>query len=245
MVDYQQVFRVFECGRPSCERLLKLGEDDWDSQQPVICDLCTFENTAQIILKSAQFKYCKVCEQLQPIGNFHKHAPASRSWRSGRQFECIECKNTKINPVLNPLRTPDQHREASERRRFYDLLAGDRRIDTSRLYERFDGKCFKCGKALERHSRPPNGFAIDHTLPAYYLWPLQIGPTLLCHACNNSKHQKWPSEFYSVPQLRALSVRTGLPYSLLAGNPKFNAQAMSRVKENIDEFLERWINHPD
>jgi hypothetical protein len=147
---------------------------------------------------------------------------------------------------LNPKRTRDQHRESSERRRLYELLAGEEKLDSKKIFARFGGKCFNCGKRLQPSTTRAVGYRLDHTLPARFLWPLTEGPTLLCEGCNNAKHEKWPSAFYKTDRKRrGLSVLTGIPYDLLSGKPKLNPEAVKKLRANIDDFLARWIKYPN
>jgi len=188
-----------------------------------------------------------VCEWLQPLENFDFHKPNTGSFRSGRQLECKVCKKTKINPFLNPLRTPDQHREAAQRRRLYGILSGELgKINSKRVFEKFDGKCFNCGKPLEFKNGKIIGGALDHTLPARYLWPLTTeNATLLCDECNNKKHDKWPSEFYDKKKLKKLAVLTGIPFDILSGKPRLNPEALKKILANVDKFIEEWIEYPE
>jgi hypothetical protein len=69
---------------------------------------------------------------------------------------------------------------------------------------------------------------------------------LLCSEHNNTKHEKWPSDFYNEPQLRKLSILTGIQYEVLSGKPKLNPDAIKRLQANIDDFLVRWgAKYPD
>jgi len=234
------VWRVFECGRRGCSYLIKFQEDTPDFPNiEVECPTCGFGNTADFIRRGSQWKYCRVCEQLQPIGNFDRH----RRFSSGRQLECKSCKKL-INAVLNPRRTADQHREAAQHRRLYNLLAGQEgRLESERVFERFRSQCFSCDKALDYSAK--GTYAIDHTLPAKYLWPVSTETaTLLCDECNNAKHEKWPSEFYSEAQLRKLSFLTGIPYPVLAGRPMVCPDALRRLLSDVDGFLVQWIRYP-
>ncbi|MFH1141939.1 MAG: hypothetical protein V1724_09855 [Chloroflexota bacterium] len=249
-VNASTVWRVFQCGKPGCDQLLQASEDDMAAQGSgfvVACPKCGFQNPASLINLAPRWKYCRVCERLQPLENFHRHAPNSSSFRSGRQLECARCKNVLINPRLNPLRTPDQHREASERRRLYGFLSGEDKIDEKEIYGRFGYKCFNCGLA----TKVGEG-RLDHTLPARFFWPLQRGPTLLCPDCNGNKAESWPSHFYKrdtinidVEKLRKLTILTGIPYELLAGPPQLNPAAVEWLKAHVDEFMERWIRYPE
>jgi hypothetical protein len=243
-VDYSSVWRVVECSNPECQRLFKVREDDHSDHAPVVCPECEYENGTELFERAGRQKYCRVCEILQPLENFHKHKPNEGSFRSGRQLECRVCKNTKINPTLNPLRTSDQHRESSDRRRLYMTLSQDAKINAEQVYEAFNGECFNCGARLKRITGG-SGFHLDHTLPAKYLWPLSLGPTLLCVECNNSKHDVWPSKFYNQTKLRQLAIKTGIRYELLAGEPRFNPDAIARIQGDIDDFLARWVKYAD
>lgn len=241
-VDYASVWRIVECSNPECERIFKVREDDRaDDSEPVVCPQCDYPNPPELFERAARHKYCRVCETLQPLENFHRHA----RFRSGRQLECKVCKNTRINPTLNPLRTPDQHREASDRRRLYTVLSHDSKIDSDGVYKLFGGRCFNCGTELRKVIGAGGGYHLDHTLPVKYLWPLTTGATLLCAECNNAKHERWPSEFYEQAKLRKLAVLTGIEYPLLAGQPRFNLVAVRLIQDNIDEFLAQWVAQAD
>lgn len=200
-----------------------------------------------MIERAARWKYCRVCEWLQPLGNFHRHRPSGRSFRSGHQLECRVCKNTLINADLNPKRTSGQHREAAQRRRLYSLIVGEEgKIDSHAVFERFGGQCFNCGKALIYRSRGAKGYDLDHTLAAKYLWPLNTtNAALSCSECNNAKHDKRPSEFYKAEQLKALSRLTSIEYDLLSGSPQLNPKAIESILVNVDRFIEQWIPYPD
>jgi 5-methylcytosine-specific restriction endonuclease McrA len=252
-VDYTTVWRVFECYRPGCDNFIKVSED-WLREQKekgnpikIICPKCNYEIPEEIIERAPRWKYCRICEWLQPLENFHKHKPISWSFRSGRQLECKFCKNLLINPTLNPLRTSDQFRESSQRRRLYNILSEEiGKINSKKVFEKFESKCFNCGKKLTYQPKGIREWTLDHTLPAKYLWPLNTdNATLLCNECNNEKHDKWPSEVYSKQKLRRLAVLTGYPYELLSGPPKINPKALQKILANVDKFIEDWIGYPE
>lgn len=251
-MNASQVWRVFGCGEPSCNAILQLDEDTLADQGPhttVTCPVCNHVNNIGVINKGTRWKYCRICEQLQPLENFHRHRPSGSSFRSGRQLECKLCKNLVINPALNPLRTSDQHREAAEGRRLYGLIAADRnarKSDERAVHERFSGRCFNCGVDLEIGQGH-----LDHTLPARYLWPLFPGATLLCSTCNLAKAEQWPSEFYRLDaatvdneKLRRLSYLTGIGYDLLEGPRRVNPDALERLLADVDGVFARWIRYP-
>jgi 5-methylcytosine-specific restriction endonuclease McrA len=232
---------------------MKVSEDWIEDQrtkgEPVAvnCIKCGFLNMAGVIDRAARWKYCRVCEWLQPLDNFHKHKPRGRSFRSGRQLECRTCKNTLINIDLNPKRTSDQHREAAQRRRLYSVSSGQEgKIDSHAVFERFGGQCFNCGKSLTFKASGAKDYDLDHTLPAKYLWPLTTNnATLLCSECNNAKHDKWPAEFYTPERLKALARLTSIEYDLLSGSPRLNPEAVEEILANVDDFIEQWIAYPD
>lgn len=263
-VDATEVWRVLECATPGCSHLMKLSEDHRDFPGVyALCPQCNKTTGPEYILRAPRWKYCRVCEWLQPIGEtvsphgtargktlgsaFDYHKPTKgRAFRSERQLECKTCKRW-INRILNPKRTADQHREASQKRRLYALIAGSGgKLDSEAVFNRFEGKCFKCGKQLKYKSRGTKDYAIDHTLPASLFWPLASeNATLLCSTCNNEKHDRWPRDYYSEAELRRLSVLTGIPYALLAGEPRLNPDAVSKLLLNVDAFLADWIKYPE
>lgn len=251
-VDYKVVWRVLECCKPGCDALLKVSEDEPGFPEVTTkCPKCGSEIGPDFIQRAPQWKYCRVCEWLQPLDAFHRHKPNSSSFRSGRQLECKVCKNLRINPNLNPKRTADQHREAAQKRRLYALLSGEPgKIDSKKVFDRFHGRCFKCGEKLKYTARGRGNFRLDHTLPAKLLWPLTTeNATLLCgedvNDCNNHKHDLWPAKFYTKPKLRELAVLTGFPFDSLAGSPKLNPAAVAKLRANVDQFLQRWIEYQD
>lgn len=114
------------------------------------------------------------------------------------------------------------------------------------VFERFGSCCFNCGRPLDDRARGAKDYDLDHTLPAKYLWPLNTrNATLLCKECNNFKHDKWPSEFYTPERLKALARLTGIEYNFLCGPPRLNPKAVEKVLANVDRFIEQWIAYPD
>lgn len=175
------------------------------------------------INEAKEYKYCIICNTLKPLEFFHSHA----SRISGRQGECILCK-TIYNDIKNQTRITEQHREAAQKRRLYLELSGVRKIDKHEILKRYGYKCFKCKKDLREAEESERPF--DHTLPAFYLWPLTTeNATLLCKNHNGEKSGKWPSEYYSPAELKRLSVMTGYVYDLLAGPPVFNPEAIEKL----------------
>ena len=108
-------------------------------------------------------------------------------------------------------------------------------------------KCFKCGKDLSTAEaaieRP-----LDHTLPLYYLFPLNTdNATLLCRDHNGEKSGKWPSSYYNEEELRRLSIITGIDYSTLRGEPFYNPEAIENLKNPaiVDALLTKYSAYID
>lgn len=91
------------------------------------------------------YKYCLLCNTLQPIEHFHKHARL----KSGRQGECISCK-TRYNDVKNGTRTSDQHFEAAQKRRLLIEVAGSARVDRKTIEKKYGYRCFVAARICER-----------------------------------------------------------------------------------------------
>ncbi len=171
---------------------------------------------------SSYWKQCNACGRILPFAAFSKHS----NWGPLElQMECRACKGA-INAILNPLRTSQQLHESAVRRRVADVfLQGTNQvIDLNQLFIRFNSKCFKCRKALDPKNRPT--WEIDHIIPSRFLYALKVeNAALLCSGCNNSKHGRWPSDFYTNNELIQLSKLTGSDLSLLASaKPIVNSQ---------------------
>jgi 5-methylcytosine-specific restriction endonuclease McrA len=179
------------------------------------------------------WKRCNACGRVLPFRAFSRHT----GWGPlQRQMECRSCKGA-INAVLNPKRTKQQLHESASRRRVADLLLEGTNvsIDFDSLFRRFDSKCFKCGTSLEVNAR--DTWEIDHILPSRYLYPLTSeNAALLCCGCNNTKHGRWPSDFYTNNELIRLSGITGADLSLLASNMPVVNTAI-----NVDACVSRFL----
>ncbi len=151
-------------------------------------------------------------------------------------MECRGCKGG-INALLNPLRTQEQLHESALRRRVADsLLKGvNEPIKIEDLFDRFKSKCFKCSKKLDRKLR--GTWAIDHILPSRFLFPLKLeNSALLCTGCNNSKHGRWPSEFYTNNELIQLSKISGAGLGLLS-----SATPIVNSDIDVDACVSRYL----
>jgi 5-methylcytosine-specific restriction endonuclease McrA len=266
------VFKGFQCLSASCKYFMFVKKDDLGDEFEFICPECGFifrddsttkfydytlinTNTGKTIEdgefiiyhkeyvnEAKEFKYCIICNTIKPLEFFDSH----QSRKSGRQGECRLCKRI-YNAIKNQTRISDQHREAAQKRRLYIELSGEEKIDSKRVFEKFNYQCFKCKKDL-RDVLDEKERTLDHTLPAFYLWPLNTeNATLLCQKHNNEKHGKWPSEYYNDNKLKKLSVITGFPYELLAGEPVFNPEALEKLQEpdTVDSLLVKYGAYMD
>lgn len=266
------LFKGFQCINSNCKNFLYVREDEISEEFEIECPVCNYtlksgdetkfydyklENIKEnkiievgeftilhddYINEAQKYKYCIVCNTIKPIYLFDKHSVR----KSGRQGECRLCKGV-YNSIKNQTRITDQHREAAQKRRMYLDLSGQHKIDSKIIHERFDFKCFKCGKDLSNvesaKERP-----LDHTLPIYYLFPLDTNnATLLCREHNGEKSGKWPSDYYANEELKKLSVITGIEYNTLQGKPFYNPQAIENLKEAevVDTLLTKYSAYMD
>lgn len=183
------------------------------------------------VAEAQEYKYCLYCNALKPLALFDHHSGRA----TGRQGECNLCKAV-YNGIKNQTRLTDQHREAAQKRRMYMDLSGGAKIDSKQVYERFGYACFKCGRDL-RNVSDPRERPLDHTLPAYHLWPLTTETaTLLCRVCNGEKAERWPSEFYTERELARLALLTGIDLEVLGGGRRYNPDALHRLTQR--QFVE-------
>ncbi|MCL2597857.1 MAG: hypothetical protein FWD66_09455 [Paludibacter sp.] len=238
----------FEC--PMCNFFFKSGEEtkfyDYKLQHTVedrIIEKGEFTILHDDYIREAQeYKYCIVCNTIKPSHLFDRHSARI----SGRQGECRLCKGI-YNSIKNQSRISDQHREAAQKRRMYLDLSGQHKIDSKVIHERFGHKCFKCGKDL---SNVPSATErpLDHTLPVYYLFPLDTdNATLLCRDHNGEKSGKWPSQYYNSEELKKLAIITGIDYDTLQGEPFYNPQAIENLKNSdvVDALLTKYSAYMD
>lgn len=249
-VRLDEIVDAFDIECPECGFRMKSGEESkfYDYKLLHKTEYKTLEEGEFSILhdnyiaEAQEYKYCIVCNTIKPEYLFDKHG----SRKSGRQGECKLCKGV-YNTIKNQTRISDQHREAAQKRRLYIDLAGGEKINSKEILERFDNKCFKCGMDLSTVEKPGER-PLDHTLPAYYLWPLTTyNATLLCQRHNGEKSGKWPSDYYSENELKKLAVITGIDYKILCGEPYYNPEAIQRLKDNkvVDELLTKFSAYID
>lgn len=265
-----ELYKGFQCLNSSCKNFLFVRNDEIHEEFVIECPKCHFilksggetkfydyklKHTVEnriieegeftilhddYINESQEYKYCIVCNTLKPTFLFDSARV------SGRQGECRLCKAV-YNSIKNQSRITDQHREAAQKRRMYLDLSGQHKIDSEVIHERFNFKCFKCGKDLSNvesaKERP-----LDHTLPIYYLFPLDSqNTTLLCHDHNGKKSGKWPSEYYTTEELKKLSIITGIDFDILRGKPFYNPEAIENLKnsEIVDALLTKYSAYID
>ena len=263
------VFKGFQCLNSECREFIFIRKDEIRDDFELVCPTCetvmlsgdetqfyeykllderdssiTEEGTFAIlhdnyVEEAREYKYCIICNTIKPIDLFDRH----KSRKSGRQGECRLCK-VVYNSIKNKTRLTDQHREAAQKRRMYLDLSASTRIDSAEIYKRFGYRCFKCKKDLRKvgaKERP-----LDHTLPAVFLWPLtNENATLLCREHNSEKSGKWPSAYYSDGELKVLAILTGVEYEILAGSPRYNPEAIQRLKvaEQVDRLLTKYATY--
>lgn len=240
----------FEIECPDCEFSFKSGEEtkfyDYKLLHTVedrIIEEGEFSILHDDYVNEAQFyKYCIICNSIKPIYLFDRHS----SRKSGKQGECRLCKGV-YNSIKNQTRITDQHREAAQKRRMYLDLSNQSKIDSRLIHKRYGFKCFKCGIDLSEEEnaleRP-----LDHTLPVYYLFPLDSNnATLLCREHNGEKSGKWPSEYYTENELKKLSILTGIEYAILAGEPFYNPKALKNLQDSdtVDALLTKYSAYMD
>ncbi len=175
--------------------------------------------------------------------------------QNGFQLECRFCKKWEVNAAHNPQRTAGQMKEDAARRRALELLLTQLyggsspllayRSQTGReladdVYERFDGRCFKCGTSLASSS----DMNLDHTRPLALLWPLDGTATALCGIHNSEKRDKSPSEYYSGDELERLADLTRIPLDDLA-TPGPNPEAIGLLTGRLDWFFDEFLMQPD
>ncbi len=173
--------------------------------------------------------------------------------RHGFQLECRFCKKFEVNAAHNPQRSVGQMKEDAARRRHLELLLEHLYQGTPQLrfknatgrdlaeyiYERFDGRCFKCGTALAS----PRTMHLDHTRPLSYLWPLDDTATALCATHNSEKRDRMPVEYYTEDELKRLASLTGLPLEELQ-DPSVNVEAVDLLGRDRAWFKETFLKAP-
>lgn len=190
--------------------------------------------------KEAYWKRCNCCGKILPFSAFSKHA---KFGPLERQMECRSCKGV-INATLNPVRTEEQLRESSVRRRVAELFVQkENKVKDDAfirdLFKRFDSRCFKTKIKLDINNR--ESWAIDHILPSKYLYPLsKENAALLSTEANSNKRDRWPSDFYTNNELIQLADITGADLQLLSSKePIINPNI---TNENVNFAVENYLS---
>lgn len=270
------LWRGFQCLNPNCTNQLVVRDEQTSGDFSIECNHCGFVHRAgeaqkiydyeliderdpslirsgsfevlhdDYIKEAACLKYCIVCGALKPISDFDNHS----SRRTKRQGECNLCKQI-YNGIKNGTRLPEQHREASQKRRLYTHFDNSEKINIAAIYKRFQNKCFKCGIDLSADLENTNNAKLgnlDHTLPVFWLWPLTTeNATLLCRTHNGEKSGKWPSAYYNDAELRRLQMSTGVRYEDLTEAPHFNPEAIAHLREAtfVEALFRKFAAYPD
>ena len=169
----------------------------------------------------------------------------------GYQLECRFCKKFAVNAVLNPQRTASQMKEDGARRRAIEVLLSElyegspsllhrkrfagRELAES-VWNRFGGRCFKCGTRLADQK----DMHLDHTRPLALLWPLDETATCLCVTHNSAKRDRPPSEFYDADELERLAAITGIPLNELR-DPTPNIEVIELLADRLDWFFDDFL----
>lgn len=270
------VWRGFQCLNPRCTNQIVVREDATTGDFSLTCDVCGFIHQAgeaekifdyelidkrddtsvesgpfeilhdDYVGEASRLKYCVLCGALKPLDRFDRHSARV----SGRQGECNLCKQV-YNGIKNQTRTVDQHREASQKRRLYTQFDDTGKINMEAIYQRFQGKCFKCSEDLSADladQAAAKAGNLDHTLPVFYLWPLTVdNATLLCRLHNGEKAEKWPGSFYTDQELRRLAALTGIDYRILKGAPFYNPDSVDRLRDPrfVEALFEKFARYPE
>ena len=196
------------------------------------------------------FMYCRHCpiQELLPIDSFTTNKTQTTTYthkdRLCHQSFCIECKQTYVNtgPAGNSSRTTDQFLEdcgARLRGITFKVLNEKNKVDYKKLWEKYDGKCFKCDISILFENTGDKG--LDHTLPHSLYWNFSTeDSTLLCTHCNGSKSDKWPSRFYTEDELKRLSKMTGIDLNILSGKPHYNPNVVNGFLNDFENIMNEW-----
>lgn len=196
------------------------------------------------------YMYCihEVNQVLRPVSDFttNKTSPHLRPNEKiyGLQPFCKDSKRKYVNngKAGNSSRTKDQHLEDVGSRFRQKLIVSaigyTPKISYKDIYTKYNGCCFKCKKEIPFNRTDLKG--LDHTLPHAYWWPYTTeNATFLCTDCNQSKKDKWPSEFYTVDELKELSKLTNIDFNILSSkSPLFNMEMINKVDLEFNKIMD-------
>lgn len=185
-----------------------------------------------------------------------KHAESQKvlQLEYGYQLECRYCKKYCVNAAHNKNRTGAQMKEDGARRRHFELLVTElyqmsRQMAfkhktgvelSDHIWKKFGNKCFNCSASLPT----VKSMALDHTRPLALLWPLDETATALCGACNSSKSDRFPRDFYTDDKLANLSVLTGIPIEQL-NNPTPNMDVINELVNRLDWLFDTFLTRAE
>jgi 5-methylcytosine-specific restriction endonuclease McrA len=229
--------------------LIKPNKKGQRGFQKVYIDKILKYNITDSDYKGNLFMYCihEINQKLRPVSDFttNKKYPHLRPTEKiyGLQPFCKESKRKYVNNgnAGNSSRTKDQHLEdvgsRFRQKLIVSALGYTPKISYKDVYKKFDGCCFKCKKQLQFDRTDLKG--LDHTLPHSYWWPYTTeNATLLCTNCNQAKKDKWPSEFYTIDELKELSKLTNIDLNILSSKTLiFNMNFIEKVDNRFDEIM--------
>lgn len=169
---------------------------------------CSSEFYARRSRASGLMSWCKTCNKnykrspggklsAQKYSSSTKGKNGYRRYRNtdhGRAQQLISVQKYS-KTIRGRLHNQQAWRRRRERKRYLDMQFTHE--DLQRVYERFDFKCFNCGSA--------SNLCIDHHRPLSLGYGLTLNnAVLLCRACNASKSNRMPEEFYSQDKLKSL-----------------------------------------
>ena len=211
-------------------------------------------NIVDFNFKGELFAYCihEIIQILRPISDFttNKIYPitAIKIDEFGNiislQPFCKKSKQLYVNsgPAGNSSRSKDQYLEDTGSRfrtKIIESITKTRpKIVYDEIYKKFNGCCFKCKTKISYNQSIGIKSNLDHTLPhsLYYPYTTQ-NSTLLCVDCNQSKKNRWPSDFYTDSELNILSKLTGISYEILSGSRRYNLELIIEFANNFDEII--------
>ena len=152
------------------------------------------------------------------------------------------------------MRNPQQFKEDGLRRRALEVLVNtlldknlihhdfefhNKKEFSEYIWEKFDKKCFKCGKLLKLSE-----MHLDHTMPLAYLYRLDESATCLCSEHNSQKSDSFPKDYYSKEELVKLSEITNLDLNILSSTSP-NMKVVLLLIENIEWFFDEFLMYPE
>ena len=203
--------------------------------------------------KGEKFMYClhEVEQKLRPISDFTTNKIIrstifkidSFGQALSLQSKCRETTKLYTNngTAGNQTRTKSQHLEdtgSRTRTSIIKLVFPRPKIKYHLIFNKFEGKCFCCGDSIQFDKKVGKKSNLDHTLPHSFYYPYtNEDATLLCSDCNQSKKNKWPSEFYTIEKLEELSKIVDIPFETLSGQKRYNSDIFVKFDNEFNDFM--------